>query len=134
MQGNPEFAIICPNGRQAHSAWYMPEALLFCTSTRHKHALLVAALKVASEYIKLHLLQVFVWHSTSGELLASLDGHSGTVNSVSWNPKDHHMFASASDDKSIHIWGLDPNAGSKIHGHALPSSPAVSSPSRLSFQ
>jgi WD repeat-containing protein 26 len=50
--------------------------------------------------------KVFVWHRGTGELLAELDGHSGTVNSVAWNPVANHMFASSSDDKSIHIWGL----------------------------
>jgi len=48
---------------------------------------------------------VYVWHKKREYPIAILDGHTRTVNCVSWNPVKHNMIASASDDTTIKIWG-----------------------------
>ncbi|CAL5871465.1 uncharacterized protein PFLUO_LOCUS5716 [Penicillium psychrofluorescens] len=43
--------------------------------------------------------RVYIWHKENGTLVETLDGHvAGCVNSISWNPADPGMFASAGDD------------------------------------
>ncbi|KAK9469867.1 WD40-repeat-containing domain protein [Lipomyces arxii] len=47
---------------------------------------------------------IYVWRKDDASLIEILSGHTQSVNSVAWNPKDKHMFASASDDSTIRIW------------------------------
>eukprot|EP01025_Chloroclados_australasicus_P049508 TRINITY_DN5643_c0_g1_i3.p1 TRINITY_DN5643_c0_g1~~TRINITY_DN5643_c0_g1_i3.p1 ORF type:complete len:577 (+),score=52.06 TRINITY_DN5643_c0_g1_i3:111-1841(+) len=49
--------------------------------------------------------KIYIWHRDSGKLLATLFDHSGPVNCISWNPSNPYLLASASDDKSVNIWG-----------------------------
>ncbi|KAJ5563053.1 hypothetical protein N7461_001814 [Penicillium sp. DV-2018c] len=48
--------------------------------------------------------KIYVWHKENGKLVETLEGHmKGCVNSISWNPVDPGMFASAGDDKAVRM-------------------------------
>lgn len=49
--------------------------------------------------------KVYIWHIRREEPLATLVGHTRTVNCVSWNPVYPSLLASASDDGTVRIWG-----------------------------
>ena len=41
---------------------------------------------------------IYIWNREKGDLLAKIEGHTSIVNAVHWNPVNHYIFASASDD------------------------------------
>lgn len=85
---------------------------------------------------------VYIWHIRREEPLATLTGHTRTVNCVSWNPVFSSMLASCSDDGTVRIWGPKPsnsvNGSGTLSGSAGGSrssssgtTPATSSSSSL---
>lgn len=49
--------------------------------------------------------QVYIWHIRNELPIATLPGHTRTVNCVAWNPVHSHMLVSVSDDCTIRVWG-----------------------------
>ncbi|KAJ5321871.1 uncharacterized protein N7506_011001 [Penicillium brevicompactum] len=48
--------------------------------------------------------KVYIWHKENGNLVETLEGHiAGCVNSISWNPANPGMFASAGDDNTVRM-------------------------------
>jgi WD40 repeat protein len=48
---------------------------------------------------------IYVWNRDKGDLLAKIEGHTLMVSAVHWSPSDPYVFASASDDQSVKLWG-----------------------------
>jgi WD40 repeat protein len=59
--------------------------------------------------------RIFVFHRTGSEEAIVLSGHSGTVNCLTWSPTDPHILVSASDDRTIKVWGLDDEQQDSVH-------------------
>lgn len=49
--------------------------------------------------------QVYLYHIRNEMPIATLSGHTRTVNCVAWNPVYHEMLVSVSDDNTIRVWG-----------------------------
>ncbi|CAO2839820.1 unnamed protein product [Amaranthus hypochondriacus] len=58
--------------------------------------------------------EVYIWNRQKSEPIAVLSGHSMTVNSVSWNPRNPYLLASASDDHTVRIWGPKKSKANEI--------------------
>jgi len=60
--------------------------------------------------------KVYVWHVKKERPIAVLQGHSRTVNCVSWNPTRPEMLVSVSDDGTIRLWGPSKSVGPQSNG------------------
>ncbi|CAI7678555.1 unnamed protein product [Penicillium manginii] len=55
--------------------------------------------------------KVYIWNKDDGHLVESLEGHTrGCVNSISWNPTNPRMFASAGDDRVVRVYDIQPSS------------------------
>jgi len=62
--------------------------------------------------------QIYIWHRDSAELVSVLSGHGpGLINAVSWTGRG--MFASASDDHTVRVWGARPTAQAGLGSNGL---------------
>lgn len=73
--------------------------------------------KVAMHNIPENLIKI--WDSSTGEVIANLEGHLDGVMNIKWSPNGSQI-ASASDDKTIMIWNTTSWVRTKIFaGHTL---------------
>lgn len=66
--------------------------------------------------------KVYIWHVKWEKPIAVLQGHSRSVNCVSWNPACPSMLVSVSDDSTIRVWGPAAVAASSGLGNTSPNS------------
>jgi len=47
-----------------------------------------------------------LWDAYTGAILHTLSGHEQGINDIAWSP-DGDFLASASDDKTVRVWGME---------------------------
>ncbi len=50
---------------------------------------------------------VIIWNINDGNIVKTLEGHTGPVNSVQWHPVDNNLIISIGDDCTIRLWYTD---------------------------
>lgn len=60
---------------------------------------------------------VSIWNKEKGDIVAKIGGqtspqypltsHTQVINCVSWSPSDPFIFATASDDQTVRLWGIE---------------------------
>ena len=58
---------------------------------------------------------LYLWNREKGDLVARIEGHTQVINAVHWCPSDPYLFASASDDQTIRLWGLEEMPGAEVN-------------------
>lgn len=50
--------------------------------------------------------QIYIWNKVFGSLISVIQAHTSTVNAVAWSVMPENYFFSASDDKTVAVWGM----------------------------
>lgn len=58
--------------------------------------------------------RIFIWSKMTRELIKTVAGHVGTINSIQWHPAHHNLCVSGkrrvievSDDQTVRFWGSE---------------------------
>lgn len=59
--------------------------------------------------------KIYIWNRNNGDLIDKLEGHTDTVNGISWSPIIPNFFVSCSDDQTIKVWGISEGYSAELH-------------------
>ncbi|KAL5538879.1 hypothetical protein UlMin_043122 [Ulmus minor] len=110
LSGDGEFFIVNLNSQEIHMwdvAGKLEKPMKYMGHRQSKYVIRSCFGGLNSKFIASgsENTQVFIWNRQNSRPIEVLSSHTMTVNCVSWNPRRPQMLASASDDRTIRIWG-----------------------------